>query len=796
MKKLLAIVLTLSMVLGMASFAFAEEQQIPLVAAYSPFSEKFSPYYADTAYDKDATDLTQVSILTTDRMGGIIHNAIEGETVNYNGTDYLYTGIANTSVEYDEAADITTYTAKLKEGLKFSDGDDLTADDIIFTYYVYLDPDYVGSTTINSYPIIGLQDYQTQTSSEVYEKYAALVDEFFTLGRDAEVKADSNFTQEQFDAFWALEKSTWMNSVQKIVDYVNTNYLSYAPERIGVEADKVGDKEKVALGMALWGFGAYDAETGKFTTKSGKEFDLKNGNYPVLEDYYDETFAAYEGNIGNFWTTENTDKTDAVKAVKDAYIAEWGPKDETMAGKGVPNISGIKKLDDLTVEIKTTGYSAPAVYSILGAYVTPLHYYGDAAQYDYENNKFGHPFGDLSAQESNSKQPLGAGPYKFIKYENRIVYYEANENYYKGEPKTKFLQLKETQASEVAAGVQTGTVDTGELTGSKANFEMVANYNSNSEINGDVISLGLVDNLGYGYFGINADTVKVGENKASEESKALRKGLATVIAYYRKITFDSYYGEAARVIEYPISNTSWAAPQPTDEGYEVAFSKDADGNDLFLAENTFEQNEEAALQGAISWFKAAGYTFDEATGKFTAAPEGAKLSYEIIIPGDGIGDHPSFAVLTYSKATLEKIGIELKINDPTDANILWNALDAGTQELWCAAWGSTIDPDMYQVYHSSNIVGKGGSDSNHYRIEDPTLDQAILDARKSDDQTYRKATYKQALDIIMDWAVEVPAYQRKNATIFSVQRINMDTITPDMTTYWGWMAQINEILMK
>ncbi|NMD37286.1 MAG: ABC transporter substrate-binding protein [Christensenellaceae bacterium] len=623
-----------------------------------------------------------------------------------------------------------------------------------------------------------------------------MVDELFELGLDAEVKEDANFTKEQYDAFWALEKSTWMNSVQKIVDYCYAKYLPYAPDYIGVEADKVGDNEKVALGMALWGFAKYDPETGILKANSGKEFDLKNGNYPVLQDYYDETFAAYEGKIGDFWATENTDGTDALKTVKDAFIAEWGPKDEEMAGKGVPNISGIKKIDDYTVEVKTEGYSAPAVYSILGVNITPLHYYGDVEQYDYENNKFGHPFGDLSPQEANSKQPLGAGPYKFIKYENRVVYYEANESYYKGAPKTKFLQLKETQSSEVAAGVQNGTVDTGELSGTKANFEMVAGYNSNGEINGDVMSLGLVDNLGYGYVGMNADTVKVGEDKTSEESKALRKGLATVIAYYREISYNSYYGEAARVIEYPISNTSWAAPQPTDEGYEIAFSKDAEGNELYSADKSFEENEAAALEGAKSWFKAAGFTFDEATGKFTAAPEGAKLSYEVIIPADGIGDHPSFAVLTYAKEALDKIGIELKINDPSDSNILWNALDAGAQELWCAAWGSTIDPDMYQVYHSSNIVGKGGSDSNHYHIEDPALDQAIMDARKSDDQTYRKATYKQALDIIMDWAVEIPAYQRKNATIFSTQRINMDTMTPDMTTYWLWMTQINEIEMK
>ena len=188
--------------------------------------------------------------------------------------------------------------------------------------------------------------------------------------------------------------------------------------------------------------------------------------------------------------------------------------------------------------------------------------------------------------------------------------------------------------------------------------------------------------------------------------------------------------------------------------------------------------------------------FTVADGKATAAPEGAKLTYEVIVPGGGTGDHPAFAVLTGAKESLAKIGIELIINDPADTNILWDSLDAGTQELWTAAWGATIDPDMYQVYYSTNIVGMGGTDSNHYHIQDATLDQLILDARKSDDQNYRKAIYKQALDIIIDWAVEIPNYQRQNCTVFSTERVNISTVTPDITTFWNWMNDIELLEMN
>ena len=155
-----------------------------------------------------------------------------------------------------------------------------------------------------------------------------------------------------------------------------------------------------------------------------------------------------------------------------------------------------------------------------------------------------------------------------------------------------------------------------------------------------------------------------------------------------------------------------------------------------------------------------------------------------------------YTVLTDASAALATIGFELKINDLTDTSVLWDMLDAGSQEIWCAAWQATIDPDMYQVYHSSGIVGRGGSNSNHYHIDDATLDQLIVDARKSDDQAYRKAIYRQALDLIGDWAVEIPAYQRQNSTVFSSERIKLDTITPDITTFWGWLKEVEKVAMQ
>ena len=181
--------------------------------------------------------------------------------------------------------------------------------------------------------------------------------------------------------------------------------------------------------------------------RTGTSWDLTT-TYPTIDDYYTEAYAKYEGDLSAYGAVEPADAPlDLLGNVNSAFIGLWGPQDESMGAGGVPNIAGIVKVDDYTVEVTVKGFSAPAVYSILGLQVSPLHYYGDVDKYDYANNKFGFDYGDLSKQESLTATPMGGGPYKFVKYDNRVVYFEANEFYYRGCPKIAEIQFKETAIS-------------------------------------------------------------------------------------------------------------------------------------------------------------------------------------------------------------------------------------------------------------------------------------------------------------------------------------------------------------
>ena len=109
----------------------ASDGETPLVVGYAPFSAKFSPFFADTQYDQDAANMTQILLIGTDRAGGIIYNGIEGQTTSYNGTDYTYYTPSDVDVNIDDATGDTTYTIKMRDDLKFSDGEPVTADDVI-----------------------------------------------------------------------------------------------------------------------------------------------------------------------------------------------------------------------------------------------------------------------------------------------------------------------------------------------------------------------------------------------------------------------------------------------------------------------------------------------------------------------------------------------------------------------------------------------------------------------------------------------------------------------------------------
>ena len=709
-----------------------------IVIAETGFEGKFSPFFAASAPDQAAHALTQAVLLNADRRGEIIMHGIEGETRSYNGTDYTYYGLADCEVTENDDGTVT-YAITLRDDVTFSDGTPMTIDDVIFNMYVYMDPTYDGSATFYSVPIVGIDEYRGGMDTRMNVILAAGPDGY---------EANDLYTEEQYNTFWAAFQTAGEKFAQSIADYVMENYGA---------AD-------FAAAVAMWGYEANDAAElwSKIVETYGYDLSDDGINKEVATTSITD-FLAEE--IGDTWN-------DYIVGVK--------------TGESADHVEGIVKTGDYSMTLTTSELSTTAIYQ-LQMEIAPMHYYGDASLYDYDNNSFGFPKGDLSLVRAKTSTPMGAGPYIFKEYSDGVFYTDANPNYFLGAPKNGHINMKETQEADKITGIQSGALDISDPSYSLEVRNQIADINGADGDDGAVITTRLMDYRGYGYVALAAGNVKVGDDPASQESRDLRKAIMTVLSAYRDEGIDSYYGETASVINYPISNTSWAAPQVTDDGYQIAYSTDVEGNAIYTADMSTEDKYAAALNAALGYFEAAGYTVEN--GKVTAAPEGAAMEYTVNIGGSGNGDHPTFQVLTNAAAALKTIGFNLIVNDMAQAADLFASYKSGEAEGWVAAWQSTNDPDMYQLYHS-----KGST--NYYEINDADLDELIIAARQTTDQEARKAMYKEAMEVILDWGVELPVYQRSEASIFSSERIVVDSIPKDMTPYWTYLSEIEQIQVQ
>ena len=740
-----------------------EEPKV-LVVGSDAFERKFSPFFSTMTTDLDVVDLMTGSILVSDRAGAVLTDAMNGKTISYNGTDYNYMSMGKCDI-VENADGTIDYNLTMRDDIYFSDGVKADIDDVIFTVYVMSDPSYNGRDQFYSLPIVGMSDY--------YYAMAPLYSLLTAAGRENEDFL--KWTKDEQDSFWSDVDAAGEQFAQAIVEFCVDKYIDYAPDYIGeaVEAVNSDDLLKVKLGMYLWG---YDTDWFEGATAA---------------DFWNAIVTAYNGSVDDVSLYEAPDRDTTLYGFISDFDAKYGKM--VTISETAKSIAGIKKTGDYSMTITTEGFSANTIYQLLLP-IIPLHYYGNESMYDYENESFGFSKGNLDSVRNRDGMPLGCGPYVFESFEDGIVTMKANENYVFGKPSIDAIIICESDEAKLVEGIAGGVIDVAQPRINDDTINAVMKANSNGQLSGDVITSIMTDFGGYGYIGCNASLVKVGSNPGSYESKCLRKGFMTLLSVYRDAAVNNYYGERASVIQYPVSNTSWAAPRPNDAGFRTAYSTDVDGKDIFTDDMDENARYEAALKASVGYFKAAGYTWDEEQGMFTAAPDGAAMEYEIFIPGGGTGDHPSCLLCDAASAAFAQIGITLKVNDLGTSS--WTtAFEENIAPFWAAAWQAAIDPDMYQLYYSGNAYGENAN-SNHYRITDEELDNLILEGRSSADTEFRKGVYKKAMDVVLDWGVELPLYQRKNITLVSTERVDIDSLPGDITYIYDWNAEIEKLRMK
>lgn len=710
----------------------------------SELKGNFNPFMDLSEGDANVMKLVGLNLLTRDRTGRVIMMATEGEYSYFNNERYLYTGPADISREYDEEADESSFTLKLKDGIYFSDGEKLTVDDLIFNLYVRLQPNFTGDGTLRSLDIVGLKNYYYNNSMA----------ESITVS-DEEVEAElANPGKETQDFIKILIRDT----LQKGMEEAKRDWTSYQALGYGDSAEEFFFK--------IYGIDLNYSPVGKSPEDVCEDVILSYGldyrklaeNYAVNEHYFDERVNTYTREL-----------------ILYRKMNEAG-------GEPVDHISGIVRLGDYTVKLRVHGKANQAVNDLFDMVIAPLHYYGDKEAYNYEEHQFGFPRGDYQIPADALEKPLGAGPYVFVDYDGQAVRLQKNDGYYKKTSDIDYMLIR-PYGNNVLEEISNNELDIVVLKGNRTVYNTLRGINSNHKLVGDKIYAEEIYDLGYSYMGINAEKVKVGEDPYSEESRCLRRALLTAMAVYRDLAYENYFGSSMKLIQYPVS--PFFSLEPSKDATD-AFVYDLEGNRIYEDGDDALTRYYNCLDVVKEYLIRAGFTYNETIEKFTAAPEGASLRYGVVLQGNQYVDHPSYGMLAYAKSVLYQHGINLELRYISSQENMLANLYMGDADIWSASWKCIGGPN-FDLHYSST------SPNNLFRIYDEKLDEMLAEyAELADSDEYEKAK-KEAVEImdrVREEAVELPCYTLVDYLVYNVKTIDVSTLPTGHSLYWSWMDDV------
>jgi peptide/nickel transport system substrate-binding protein len=751
-----------------------------LILQSSTMDGIFNPFFYSSAYDFDVISMVNVGLLSLDRGGAVV----AGDDYPTVAQDYsiYYTDNLQTYApkETFEDGDYVVYEMRLKKDIKFSDGRPITADDVLFNYYVYLDPAYDGSSTLYTMPILGLQDYRIQVLN------SSLADRILTdNGRGQEYTQNDAYTKEQFDTFWAEFEEAGNAYCQQIIDYVVTNYGtdedvndSFKEGHTFAEI-AASENLKAAFGMGMWGYGQISDDFTTFTGASDTVYNVSDLN---AELYFEEMLKANEGRKSyQEISSYESAGSDFVGRAKEAFMAPYA------SVGSVPTISGLVKGTKVvngvqyeTVKVVLTEQDPKAILSI-GVTVAPKHYY--TAGYSYKQDgltSFGCEYNStefMNHLKTFNAEPKGAGPYKYVSLDegDGTVYLERNTYFDSmGGDEVYNANIKKLAFKIIELDAEYSALEAGDI--HYATVGATSTVMSNIAKQDKLVSL-LVDNLGFGYICVNP---RVYPN--------LYERIALTTLFDLDKVYGYYPSGLADVIYRSMSQVCWAYPEGAQAEYPYDVTKAA----------------------AIYYLKLAGYTFDEETQKFV----GENLpTYKFSLPS-AASAHPAGAIFIQAQKLLSDIGITAEITpDPSlISNIKKNAVG-----IYALAWQATPDPDMYQVYHyesqAESVISNGikwlhdnGNVDELGTVEVTKLDGTTVTMNQAEALEYlaqlieegtkymladeRKPIYVAALDILAQLNIEIPTYQRKNLFVYNGKVIEGSSLSQNITPYWGPLAEI------
>ena len=752
-KRILALVLCVAMCLSMGSM-FAGCDKKTDVDAFVIMTELldglFNPFFSTSANDGTIVAMTQIGMLSSKFVDGKVEVAYgDNEAVVVKDYDI---------VENDN--DTTTYTFVLKNGIKFSDGHPLTMEDVLFNYYVYLDPVYTGSSTLYSTDIVGLSEYRTQTissgnddnddritadaSKRAQNRIAELLNLFISL-RKASSTSEVSYA-EMKDAIQGHSVSSGYQSAisndaasvtnkQLLEDYEHT--LKLFKEELGTDYASAQESYKdepykshaefadeIFCFMFMEGYVQVEYAEGANGKPDRTKIQTLTKAYPssittkeaAIDYIYNDKIARELDTILQYWATAGTLTTEYTAQAKEVILHENVSDDGKLA---VENISGIVSLGHTdaagsTIKVNGKDYKVASGHNSDGTVTNSDEY-------------------DVLQITINGIDPkaiwnfaLSVAPQHYYGEGSKVGVDIANNQF--GVEFASFdfmsdiIQSPRNVKLPMGAGSYKVTDANNNDNPSENDFykDNIVYFKANNyfETVGEGISNAKIEKIRYRVVSSNnaIDALKSGEvHYISPSLTTLNYDKLTSMKSegYNMLSSDQlgygYIGvNASKINDINIRkaimcamNTSLAL-----DYYRVGTAEQIYWN---MSTVSWAYPDGASKNDNGKDYPQMGtWSDDIAINNIKKYMEAAgvgegdsSLRITFTIAGSTLQDHPTYKVFRDAATLLNSLGWEVTVVCDTQA---LTKISTGSLEVWAAAWSSALDPDMYQVYHKDSTA--------------------------------------------------------------------------------------------
>ncbi len=674
--------------------------------------------------------------------------------------------------EYEDG-DRALYTFLIKPNLMFSDGSKITADDVLFTLYTLLDPQYNGQLGFSSLPVEGLSVYSRQMTPEIEEAYLELCEEFLENGEKYDYEDEDK--NKLSTAFWTeVLPIAGEKYCDFAVKYVNDNYLTddyikrYLSEDLTAEDVQNSQTLKIAYAMIVWEAGEFN-ENGKFQL-SNREVDIKNGDTLSLSDFWNELYLKKNQNLEKVDDDAAGDNTVSSIATT-LFVEKYGPS--AMEEK-ITEISGISKGELLsdgevvqTVSVTLSDYS-PEYLSKMTIPVISKSYYTSGYEYSLEKTQsFGVELNSpqFMAHIKNNELPeISSGAYKPSVgplggfYEDGVWYFVRNDNFKSlgvHNANIKNVAFVKTTEGEEYSHFEGGFLNAVSFTPDLTTAETISN-------NEKIGTLEVLANA-YGYILINP-----------RHYPDLNERIAIASLFDPSLAVAYYPENTAQTLVRSQAKNSFAYPQNATAIYSY-------------------NSDDSAVK---TLFETAGYEFEEKDGSLKMTDSnGERAKFVFTLPKDA-DSHPAGAVFKNAVSRLQGLGAlaEIEVNENLTETI---RSDAGVA-IYAMGRKLTNDPDSRHIYDHKSVNDttrangitwlweNGESDDlGEIEIEDKTYTQdkaldevsdILNEAAYLTDYASREELYNEALDIIAKLGIEITLYQRNSLFVYDEAVLDVSEI--------------------